>query len=64
MEEAVSNPYGGKVIVRNLGDSRFPGWLGWQKYSYSNYGIDVHYVGNKLFPRWYPFSPWFDYKIK
>ncbi len=64
MEEAMSNPTSGKVIVKSLNDSRFPGWLGWQKYSYSKYGINVHYVGNRFFPSWYPFSMWFDYKIR
>lgn len=64
MGEAIDNSTSGKVIISNLGDSRFPGWLGWQKYSYKKYEIEVHYIGNKFFPRWYPFSPWFDYKIK
>ena len=54
LEEAVSNSYCGKVIVRNFEDSIFPRLLGWQKYLYSIY---VHYIGNRLFPRCYQFSP-------
>ena len=65
IEEASSNPNAGHVISNiKMKDPRMPYWLGWQKYSYRVNGMDVHYVGNRLFPKWYPYSPWFDYKIK
>ena len=65
IEEASSNPNAGNVISNiKMKDPRMPYWLGWQKYSYKVNGMDVHYVGNRLFPKWYPYSPWFDYKIK
>lgn len=63
--EASSNPSSGKVLSNiKMSDPRMPSWLGWQKYSYSVNGMQVHYVGNRFFPNWYPYSPWFDYKIK
>ena len=65
IEEASSNPNAGHVISNiKMKDPRMPYWLGWQKYSYRVNGMDVHYVENRLFPKWYPYSPWFDYKIK
>ena len=68
IEEASSNPNDGDVISNiKMKDPRMPYWLGWQKYSYKVDGVNnmyVHYVGNRLFPKWYPYSPWFDYKIK
>ena len=65
IEEASSNPNEGDVVSNiKMKDPRMPYWLGWQKYSYQVYDMFVHYVGNRLFPKWYPYSPWFDYKIK
>ena len=64
MREATSGLSNGTVIMKGLKDSRFPGWLGWQKYQYKDYDICVHYIGNRFFPKWYPFSTWFDLKIK
>ena len=63
--EASSNPSSGKVLSNiKMSDPRMPSWLGWQKYSYSVNGMQVHYVGKRFFPNWYPNSPWLDYKIK
>lgn len=64
LNTAKSNPSLGKSSGFSLGDSRFPSWLGWEKYYYSTDGVQIHYVGNKYFPSWFPFAPWFDYKIK
>ena len=59
------NPKKGDIIASSLKDPRFPGWLGWQKFKLGdNETMQVHYVGNKYFPSWYPLSLWFDYKIK
>lgn len=57
-------PKKGQVIESSLGDRRMPGWLVWQKYIYRSGGVDVHYVGNRFFPKWYPLQPWFDFKLK
>ncbi len=51
----------GKVPMRN---PKMPGWLGWTKYQMSFDGNTVHYVGNRYFPKWYPFQMWYDFKLK
>ncbi len=51
----------GKVPMR---DPKMPGWLGWTKYQMSFDGNTVHYVGNRYFPKWYPFQMWYDFKLK
>lgn len=58
IESAKSNQTNGTVIINSLRDTRMPGWMGWQKYSFSTNDIDVHYVGNKII------LFFFDYKIK
>lgn len=51
IESMMSNPTEGKVIMRNLGDPRWPSTEGWVKMSieFSTYreSFDVHYVLNK-----------------
>jgi hypothetical protein len=47
MEEAMSNPAAGKIIMQGLKDAR---WLGWSKMQYTHTGLDgsktvIHYVG-------------------
>ena len=66
LEEAECNPTNGRVINMKepMKDPRTPHWLGWEKYAYNIEGVEVHYVGNKFFPKWYPFSPWYDFKVK
>ena len=64
LNTAKTQPSLGYSSGKSLGDPRFPSWLGWEKYYYSSEGIQIHYIGNRFFPNWYPFSPWFDYKIK
>ena len=65
MKDAMTHSVDDKKI-KNTDDPRFPGWLGWAKYSHRDdpSGIEIHYNGNRYFPRWYPFSPWFDFKVK
>ena len=46
------------MLVPYLNDARMPGWLGWQKYSIKDDGVDIHYVGHCFLP------VRFDYKIK
>lgn len=64
LNTAKSQPSLGVSSGIRLGDPRFPSWLGWEKYYYTSDGVQIHYVGNRFFPNGYPFSPWFDYKIK
>lgn len=65
MKDAMTHSVDDKKI-KNTDDTRFPGWLGWTKYSHRDKPskIEIHYIGNRYFPRWYPFSPWFDFKVK
>lgn len=39
------------VFIKSNMDPRFLGWLGWQKNTYYNHSIEIHYVGNRLLPK-------------
>ena len=54
-------PNSGEVIIKNLKDPRFPGWLGWQKYQIASNFYTIHYIGNRWLPAW--FGIWFDFKF-
>ena len=58
MKLARKYPGAGKVIVSSLGDSRMPGWLGWQKYQqfFEGTGVEIHYVGNRFIPIYFDFK--------
>lgn len=44
-------PNKGEIIINSLNDKRMQGWLGWQKYAYNVDGTQVHYIGNRFFPK-------------
>ena len=58
MHYAIQDKTKGKLINLTMRDSRMPAWMGWQKYSISGDGVDIHYVKHRVL------QIRFDYKFK